>query len=89
MKKYLALILTLTLLVSLLAGCAGTTVVIGECTCPPGGHTPPATNPPAEGALKTGLYIGTNLSDSKSAADGENGEVKYDVTVVAATFLTV
>ena len=85
MKKYLALILTLTLLVSLLAGCAGTTVVIGECTCPPGGHTPPATNPPAEGALKTGLSVSVKLSDSTSATAEAAGAVKYDITIAAVT----
>ena len=35
--------------------------------------------------LMTGLYIGTGLSDSKNASAEENGEVKYDVTVVAVT----
>ena len=34
MKKILALILTITMAVALFTGCAGTTVVIGECTCP-------------------------------------------------------
>lgn len=85
MKKHIALILTLTLLVSLLAGCAGTTVVIGECTCPPGGHTPPATNPPAEGALKTGLSVSVKLSDSTSATAEAAGAVKYDITIAAVT----
>ena len=34
MKKTLALILTIAMVAALLTGCAGTTVVIGECTCP-------------------------------------------------------
>ena len=34
MKKIIALILTMALAFGLLTGCAGTTVVIGECTCP-------------------------------------------------------
>lgn len=34
MKKILALILTIAMVAALLTGCAGTTVVIGECTCP-------------------------------------------------------
>ena len=78
MKK-LSLIVILTLLVTLLAGCVATPVVI--CTCPTGGAAPTQpTNPfvPTEGALKTGLAIVTNLRDSK------NAEVaKFDVTLVA------
>ena len=34
MKKTLALILTIAMAIALFTGCAGTTVVIGECTCP-------------------------------------------------------
>ena len=34
MKKTLALCLTIAMAVMLFTGCAGTTVVIGECTCP-------------------------------------------------------
>ena len=39
MKKILALILTIAMAVATLTGCAGTTVVIGECTCPPEDHS--------------------------------------------------
>ena len=40
--------------------------------------------PAAEAAeLKTGLYIGAGVGDSKSASAEANGEAKYDVTVVA------
>ncbi|MBQ8835277.1 MAG: hypothetical protein IJ001_10225 [Oscillospiraceae bacterium] len=94
MKKY-AIFLSLLLVAGLLAGCAGTPVVYySDCTCPTGSHDvtvqEPTTVPvpteapaPAEGALKTGLYISTGISDSKSAAEEENGEAKYDVTMVA------
>ena len=34
MKKILALILTIAMVAAVLTSCAGTTVVIGECTCP-------------------------------------------------------
>ena len=88
MKKNIALILTLTLLMSLLAGCAGTTVVIGECTCPTGSHTPTdPTQPsiPTEGALKTGLSVSVKVSDSVSATADAAGAVKYDVTLAAVT----
>ncbi len=98
MKKF-ALILPFALILSLLAGCMGTPVVYyTNCTCPPADSTAvqnptEAPNPTeaapteapvtAEGALKTGLYISTSVSDSKSA-EGENaGEAKYDVTMVA------
>ncbi|MEE1036564.1 MAG: hypothetical protein U0L15_05560 [Oscillospiraceae bacterium] len=89
MKK-LSLILTIALVVSLLAGCAGTPVVYySDCTCPTGSHdvpaAPAATEAPvvSEGAVKTGLYIATGIGDSKSATAEENGEAKYDVTMVA------
>ena len=86
MKK-LSLILTIALVVSLLAGCAGTPVVYySDCTCPTGSHdVPVATEAPvvSEGAVKTGLYIATGIGDSKAATAEENGEAKYDVTMVA------
>lgn len=88
MKKNLALILTLTILTMLLAGCAGTTVVIGECTCPTGSHTPTdPTQPsvPAEGALKTGLSVSVAVSDSVSATAEAAGAAKYDITLAAVT----
>ena len=84
MKKFLALILTFALLLCL-AGCAGTTVVIGECTCPAGGHTTPEPNAPAEGALKTGLSVSVKISDSLSATADAAGVAKYDVTLAAVT----
>ncbi len=94
MKK-IAFALTLALVVGLFAGCAGTPVVYySDCTCPTGAHesvqtpaTTPAgpveTQPVAEGAVKTGLAIVTDLSGSTSAAGEEKGQAKYDVTLVA------
>ena len=94
--KRLSLILVLALCVSLLAGCAGTPVVYQtNCTCPVEAHTPAETTAPAvketvaaeapavEGALKTGLYISAGIGESKNATAEENGEGKYDVTMVA------
>ena len=92
MKK-LSLLLTIALLVSLFAGCAGTPVIYyTDCTCPAGSHEaqpqetqPVATQPQqpvAEGAVKTGLYITTDISASKGAAADAAGEAAYDVTVV-------
>ena len=84
MKKQIAFSLVLVLVLSLLAGCAGTAVVYyGNCTCPTGGTTPAPTdpvNPPAEGAVKTGLAVITNVSESANAV-----QAKYDVTLVAVT----
>lgn len=43
------------------------------------------TTADGEGLLKTGLTLVTKVSDSKSATAEENGQAKYDVTVVAVT----
>ena len=91
MKK-LSLLLSILMIASLFAGCAGTPVIYySDCTCPAGSHDvqpqqpsqPTPQQPAEEGAVKTGLYIGTNIADSKSAAADANGEAAYDVTVVA------
>ena len=90
MKKFSA-ILSLLLTISLLAGCMGTPVVY-QCDCPTDGTatensgttTPENTVPPAAGAVKTGLAIVANAADSKNAGD-EDGEAKYDVTIVGVT----
>ena len=105
MKKILALILTIAMVAALLAGCAGTTVVIGECTCPcvtedaapaatepaaeaaPEAETIPSyeEEPAAEGAVKTGLAVSTNIADSASATADAEGVAKYDITLAAVT----
>ncbi len=93
MKK-IAIILMLTLVLGLFAGCAGDIVVVGGCTCPVGGPNTPApsaptdgsqptqpsrpTAPVVEGALMTGLAIVTDIGKSKNAE-----AVEYDVTLVA------
>ena len=88
MKKTIALILTLTMLAALLAGCTGTTVVIGECNCEENSSVE-ATEAPAEvvaeGALKTGLSVSAKISESVSASEEAAGAAKYDVTVAAVT----
>lgn len=91
MTKRIAFSLVIALLMVALTGCTGTPVIyMTNCECPTAVPTPESTPvpevtaaPAAEGSLKTGLYIGANLSDSKSATAEENGEAKYDVTVVA------
>lgn len=105
MKKTIALILTIAMVAALLTGCAGTTVVIGECTCPcvtedaapaateavteaaTEAATTPAQEeaPAAEGAVKTGLAVSTNIADSTSATADAEGVAKYDITLAAVT----
>ena len=88
MKKF-SLILTLVLVLSLLCGCAGTTVVYQtNCTCPTGAHVeateaaPEATPEtiPADqivsGAVKTGLAVVAGIKVEEEKAS-------YDVTFVA------
>ena len=88
MRKF-SLILTLVLVLSLLCGCAGTTVVYQtNCTCPAGSHDVPATEAvpavpetiPADqivsGAVKTGLAVVTGITVEEEKAS-------YDVTFVA------
>ncbi len=93
MKK-LSFLLTIALVIGMLAGCAGTPVVYySNCTCPTGSHdvvapteaVPPITEAPvvSEGAVKTGMFIASSISDSKNSTAEENGEVKYDLTIVA------
>ena len=86
MKKMLAMILSLALVLAL-GGCAGTTVVVGNCTCPPESHTQAAAPGEmlAEGALKTGLAILPDLSGSANATAADAGKASFDVTVVAVT----
>ncbi len=78
MKKTIAMLLTLTLVLGLFAGCAGTPVIYySDCTCPAGSHTEYV---PTEGALKTGLAIVASVGNSENATAAD-----YDVTVVAVT----
>ena len=83
MKKLFA-IFSLVLCLSLLAGCAGTTVVYTDCTCD-GLHTNvevTETTVPAEGALKTGLAILASATTENASAEA-NGKASYDVSIVA------
>ncbi len=84
--KHLLAPLSLLLCLCLLAGCAGTPVVY-HCDCPTQGSgesTEPAENiPAAEGAVKTGFVLLTDISGSTAATAEQAGEGKYDVTMVA------
>ena len=90
MKKF-SVILTLILVLSLLAGCAGTTVVYQtNCTCPVGSHDtvveagPVETEAPVqvEGTVKTGLAILSSIKIT-DPTDEADGKASYDVTVAA------
>ena len=80
MKKLIAMLLALSL-VLVFAGCASEKPA--ETTTAPETTAAPEAEAPA--MVKTGLYIGTDLSGSKSATAEEEGQAKYDVTVVAVT----
>ena len=77
MKKYIALLLLAALL---LTGCTGTTVVIGNCTCPTGSHDS-ENSTLAEGAVKTGLALVTSVTATD--AGEADGSAEFDVTLVA------
>lgn len=94
MKRF-SLILTLVLVLSLLCGCAGTTVVYQtNCTCPVGSHdvaAPEATSAP-EAAVPATIpsdhlvsgAVKTGLSIVTGIEiDAEAGTASYDVTFVA------
>lgn len=90
MTKRIAMLMTLVLLLSVLAGCAGTTVVVGNCTCPTESAANsattdvPATDAPAAaaGILKTGLSI---MASASVEPKDDTNVIKYDVTTVAVT----
>ena len=78
MKK-VSFILVLMLVISLLAGCAGTAVVYyNDCTCDSDKNVVLA-----EGELKTGLAILGNARKSVSAEGETAGEANFDITVAA------
>ena len=87
MKKFGALFLTLVLLVAMLTGCAGKTVVYyTECDCPEGTHVEapapaePVTPEAPDGTVKIGLAIVANAASSENAVKAD-----YDVTIAAVT----
>lgn len=89
MKKLLAMILTGMLTMGALSACASTAVV---AVPPPQESTPAATAPVPENPgetsgepVKTGFYLGTRVSGSKNAADGEDGIGQADIDLVAVT----
>ena len=87
MKNKFLLLVAAILVMTMLAGCAGTVVVVGDCTCPSVGaqsSTVPVVGD-GETPLKTGLAVSTKISDSTSATAEAAGAVVYDVTIAAVT----
>ena len=85
MKKIM-IIISLALCLSLLAGCAGTTVVYTDCTCEAPHGTVEGTGATeavvTEGAVKTGLAVIASASTT-AASDEAEGKASYDVSLVA------
>lgn len=86
MKKNLAILLSMALVLALFSGCTGTTVVYSPVVTESESSAPTeVVTPVAEGAVKTGLAIIPSIGESVSATAEAEGEAKYDVTVVAVT----
>ena len=65
MKKSIALLLATALVVALFAGCTGTTVVIGECTCP---CVTEGDNTPTENTTETTEQAATPATQASKPA---------------------
>lgn len=88
MKQKISIALVLAMVLALLSGCTGTTVVYSPVIEPQEqtqSTQAPATEPGTSGAVKTGLATVPSVSDSVSASVDAEGEVKYDVTLIAVT----
>ena len=89
MKKSIALVLTFVLAVTMLAGCTGTTVVIGECTCPADhneaatvettpAETTPAETTPDDSVEITAELVKTGLAVSTNISESVNAGAEED-----------
>ena len=79
MKKVLALILTIAMAAAMMTGCTGTTVVIGECTCPCVTEEPavaPETTPATEAAPEA-------APETEAAPEAASGALKTGLAVSA------
>ena len=77
MKKILALILTIAMAAAMMTGCTGTTVVIGECTCPCVTEEPtvaPETTPAPEEAPEA-------APETEAAPEAVSGALKTGLAV--------
>lgn len=89
MKKLFALILAGALAAGTLTACGSTAVVAvpqPEESAPPAGEPTQVSTPENSGAaVKTGYYLGTDISGSKSAAAEEEGVAQANLELVAVT----
>lgn len=89
MKKLFALILAGTLAMGALSACGSTAVVAvpqPEETAPPASEPAQVSTPENSGAaVKTGFYLGTDISGSKSAASDAQGVGQANLELVAVT----
>ena len=83
MKRPITLIFVAILVAAMLAGCAGNIIVVQMPT--EAEDTTPVHTPAGDDAVKTGLAVFTSVSDSTSAVEGTEGEIKYDITLAAVT----
>ena len=89
MKKLFALILAGALAAGTLTACGSTAVVAvpqPEESAPPAGESTQVSTPENSGAaVKTGYYLGTDISGSKSAAAEGEGVAQANLELVAVT----
>ena len=85
MKKLIAMLLSAVLVLGLMAGCTGDTVVVYDCTCcgdATEGTVADNTESKDDGALKTGLAVVTHV-EAGNASEENDGKAEFDVTLVA------
>lgn len=99
LKRIFALLLSALFLLSALAGCGTTVVVVGPEGNKPADTDAPASQPPAEtqpaetqptdggdsAPVKTGLAVVTGLDSSKDASAEGDGLAQSDITLIAVT----
>ena len=94
LKRITALLLSTLLLLSALAGCGTTVVVMGPEGNRPANTDAPASQPPADpqptaggdsAPVKTGLAVIPNLGSSKDATAEKDGTAQSEILLVAVT----
>lgn len=92
MKKVSAVLLSLSLLLAVLAGCSGHPATMADLPVPPPQEEEPSQGErpsqqdPADGSeVRTGLSVSATLGSSGSADADKDGLIQTDVTIVAVT----